>query len=66
MDDEGPVEVVEGSVEDLVRRIVDLHVEAGDFAAAFGVAMKGEAAINELLAELYPPPGSDRREPPED
>jgi hypothetical protein len=65
MDGEEPGEVVDGSVEDLVRRIVDLHIRDGDFAAAFRMAMTGEDAINELLARLYPP-GSDRQEPTED
>jgi hypothetical protein len=64
-DPEGRGELVEGPVEDLVRRIVDQLVRDGDVAGAFRFAMEGEAAIAALLAELWPP-GPDRREPTEE
>jgi hypothetical protein len=64
-DSEDHVDLGEGSVEDIVQRMVEHLIRDGDVALAFGLAMHGEAALTELLAELYPPK-SDRREPTED
>ena len=58
-------ELLEGPVDDLVRKIVGQLVRDGDAAGAFRFAMEGEAMIAGLLAELFPP-GPDRREPTEE